>query len=205
MTALSEATEPQVEQTNGEEKKEQVVDEVNNTTVTKKKNKKKKKATNGNTETVEKKDDENAPNEAEDSEDEQNPAEGQTDGTDGAKKKKKKKKSKKKSGGNPANGQSEPPQIPVSKLFQNGIYPEGEMQDYKEDNLWRTTSEEKRHLERMNFDEYNSVRKASEVHRQVRKYAQKVAKPGMSMIELCETIENGTRALIEENGLEAGV
>jgi hypothetical protein len=39
---------------------------------------------------------------------------------------------------------------------------------------------------------------------QVRKYAQKTIKPGMSMIEICELIENGTRTLIEENGLEAG-
>jgi hypothetical protein len=29
-------------------------------------------------------------------------------------------------------------------------------------------------------------------------------KPGLSMIELCEKIENGTRTLIEENGLNAG-
>lgn len=27
----------------------------------------------------------------------------------------------------------------------------------------------------------------------------------MSMIEICELIENGTRALVEENGLEAGI
>lgn len=52
---------------------------------------------------------------------------------------------------------------------------------------------------------YNNIRKAAEVHRQVRKYARKVIKPGMSMIDIAETIENGTRALVEENGLEAGV
>lgn len=27
----------------------------------------------------------------------------------------------------------------------------------------------------------------------------------MSMIDICETIENGTRSLVEENGLEAGI
>lgn len=52
---------------------------------------------------------------------------------------------------------------------------------------------------------YNNIRKAAEVHRQVRKYARKVIKPGMSMIDVAETIENGTRALVEENGLECGV
>ncbi|KAI9145318.1 peptidase M24, structural domain-containing protein [Paraphysoderma sedebokerense] len=77
--------------------------------------------------------------------------------------------------------------------------------DYKDDNLWRTTSEEKRALERSMTDEYNDVRRAAEVHRQVRSYAQKHIKPGMTMIEICEMIENGTRNLIEESGLEAGI
>jgi hypothetical protein len=34
-------------------------------------------------------------------------------------------------------------------------------------NLWRTTSEEKRELERLQKPMYNSVRRAAEVHRQV--------------------------------------
>jgi len=34
-------------------------------------------------------------------------------------------------------------------------------------NLWRTTSEEKRELERLQKPIYNSVRRAAEVHRQV--------------------------------------
>ena len=113
-------------------------------------------------------------------------------------KKKKKKKSSKK------NKQTEPPTVPVSVLF-NHVYPPGEQVDYKDDNLWRTTSEEKRQLEALQYDDYNDIRKAAEVHRQVRAYAQKTIKPGMSMIEICEMIENGTRALVEENGLEAGI
>ncbi|KAJ1562248.1 Methionine aminopeptidase 2B, partial [Cladochytrium tenue] len=72
-------------------------------------------------------------------------------------------------------------------------------------NLWRVTSEEKRAQERLLQDKYNDIRRAAEVHRQVRRYAQKVIKPGMSMIEICELVENGTRALIEANGLEAGI
>ena len=34
-------------------------------------------------------------------------------------------------------------------------------------NTWRTTSEEKRAAERDAFDDYNDMRKAAEVHRQV--------------------------------------
>ncbi|CAG8659687.1 11847_t:CDS:2, partial [Funneliformis caledonium] len=63
----------------------------------------------------------------------------------------------------------------------------------------------KRYLDRMHYENYNELRRAAEVHRQVRKYAQKTIKPGMTMIEICESIENGTRTLIEENGLEAGI
>ncbi|CAG8680524.1 12754_t:CDS:10, partial [Acaulospora morrowiae] len=99
----------------------------------------------------------------------------------------------------------EPPTIPVKNFFPDEKYPEGEICEYKNDNLMRTTDEEKRYLDRMHFESYNELRHAAEVHRQVRKYAQKAIKPGMTMIEICELIENGTRALIEENGLKAGI
>lgn len=76
-------------------------------------------------------------------------------------------------------------------------------------NAWRTTSEEMRYNERMAMEDpettYAHIRRAAEVHRQVRKYGRKHIKPGMSMTEIAETIEDGTRALVEENGLESGV
>ncbi|CAG8568563.1 376_t:CDS:10 [Paraglomus brasilianum] len=72
-------------------------------------------------------------------------------------------------------------------------------------NLNRTTNEEKRYLDRMHSDEYNDLRWAAEVHRTVRKYVQKTVKPGMLMIDICEMIENGTRTLVEEQGLERGI
>lgn len=52
---------------------------------------------------------------------------------------------------------------------------------------------------------YNNIRRAAEVHRQVRQAARKFIKPGQPMIEIAEYIENGTRALVEENGMESGV
>lgn len=142
-------------------------------------------------------------------------------GQDSAAKKKKRKRKKKAgaaaAGGNPT-AQTEPPTVPVSKLFPDGIYPEGEIQEYRDQyalskcpihsscsNNQRITNEEKRAIERLNADMYNEVRRASEVHRQVRSYAKKIMKPGMSMIDICEAIENGTRALVEENGFEAGI
>ncbi|ORY92259.1 peptidase M24, structural domain-containing protein [Syncephalastrum racemosum] len=122
---------------------------------------------------------------------------------DGAEKKKKKKKknNKKKT----PKEQTEPPTVGLSQIFVNKVYPQGEIHDYRDDNLWRTTSEEKRAADHLKEHEYNDLRKAAEAHRQVRAYARKTIKPGMSMIEISELIENGTRALVEENGLEAGI
>ncbi|TFY83519.1 hypothetical protein EWM64_g501 [Hericium alpestre] len=59
-----------------------------------------------------------------------------------AKKKKKKKKPKKK-----RLEQSEPPRVGLTKLFPDGQYPVGEIQEYKDDNVYRTTSAEKRATE----------------------------------------------------------
>ncbi|CAI9284412.1 unnamed protein product [Lactuca saligna] len=119
-----------------------------------------------------------------------------------AKKKKKKNKSKKKK---ETKEQTDPPTIPIAELFPQGNFPEGEIQQYKDDNLWRTTSEEKRDLERLEKPMYDSIRQAAEVHRQVRKYVRSIIKPGMLMVDLCETLENTVRKLIQENGLQAGI
>jgi methionine aminopeptidase len=60
-------------------------------------------------------------------------------------------------------------------------------------------------MERLQKPIYNSLRQAAEVHRQVRKYMRSILKPGMLMIDLCETLENTVRKLISENGLQAGI
>ncbi|XP_051118218.1 methionine aminopeptidase 2A-like isoform X2 [Andrographis paniculata] len=117
-------------------------------------------------------------------------------------KKKKKSKSKKKKG---PPQQTDPPTMPVADLSASGEFPEGEIQQYKDDNLWRTTSEEKRNLERLEQPNYNSLRLAAEVHRQVRNYIRQIVKPGMLMIDLCEALEDTVRRLISENGLKAGI
>ncbi|KAJ7519884.1 hypothetical protein O6H91_20G059400 [Diphasiastrum complanatum] len=120
---------------------------------------------------------------------------------DAAKKKKKNRSRKKKS----SLEQTDPPSIPIKDLYPTGEFPEGEIQQYKDDNLWRATSEEKRDQERLEKPMYNVVRQAAEVHRQVRKYMRSYAKPGVLMIDLCETLENMVRRLIAENGLHAGI
>ncbi len=110
----------------------------------------------------------------------------------GAKKKKKKKNKnkKKKKGGAAASSvvlpkepgreydeaarkmQTNPPSIPVSDLWVNQIFPVGEVHEYRDNNLFRTTSAEKREKDRIATDEWNMIREAAECHRQVRKWAQ---------------------------------
>eukprot|EP00877_Chromochloris_zofingiensis_P010686 jgi/Chrzof1/5871/Cz16g18240.t1 len=101
--------------------------------------------------------------------------------------------------------QTEPPSVPVRILFPSGVFPESERQSYKDDNLWRETSAEKREQERLQWDMVNEVRQAAEVHRQVRKYMQSVIKPGISLFDMCETLEDSVRKLIEAKGLDAGI
>ena len=45
------------------------------------------------------------------------------------------------------------------------------------------------------------LRAGAEVHRTVRKYVQTYIRPGMSMIDICERLENKTRQLVVENGV----
>ncbi|GFR45393.1 hypothetical protein Agub_g6774 [Astrephomene gubernaculifera] len=101
--------------------------------------------------------------------------------------------------------QTSPPSVPVRLLFPDGKYPEGEWQSYKDDNLWRETSAEKRELERLNWDMLNEVRRAAEVHRQVRKHMRTIIKPGIRLFDMCEQLEDMVRNLIEVNGLDAGI
>jgi len=84
------------------------------------------------------------------------------------------------------------------------VYPEGEIQEYRDENSFRTTSEEKRHLDRLNSDYLTDYRHAAEVHRQVRQWAQKNVKPGWGLTQIAEGIEDSVRALTGHSGLEEG-
>lgn len=123
-------------------------------------------------------------------------------GTGAAKKKKKNKKKKKKK---KATTQSDPPRVLMSQLFPNNTYPKGEEVEYTGDeNLARTTNEEKRYLNRMDDDFLTDYRHAAETHRQTRQWAQKWIKPGMSLTEIANGIEDSVRALTGHSGLEEG-
>ena len=124
-------------------------------------------------------------------------------------KKKNRKSSKKKKRKIVGRQQTTPPRVALANLFHDQRYPEGEIVEYvtDNDNLRRTTAEELRYLSVMNNmdDEFlTDYRKAAEVHRQVRQHARTVAKPGISMSQLAQEIEDGVRALTDHQGLEKG-
>ncbi|KAG6031575.1 hypothetical protein E4U41_007527 [Claviceps citrina] len=139
---------------------------------------------------------------ADDSDDD---ADADADGATGAAsaKKKKKRKPKKKKKTTPT-AQTEPPSVLLSQLFPNKSYPRGEEVEYRHDNSYRTTDEEKRHLDNMQSDFLSDYREAAEIHRQVRGYAKKTIRPGQTLTEIAESIEDGVRALTGHAGLAEG-
>mmetsp|Transcript_34862 Transcript_34862/g.36262 ORF Transcript_34862/g.36262 Transcript_34862/m.36262 type:complete len:540 (-) Transcript_34862:37-1656(-) len=96
------------------------------------------------------------------------------------------------------------PSKQIEEQFPKGDYPVGQILEYK-DQTWRTNNEEKRALERLMSYDLQKLRKAAEVHRQVRKYAQKIIKPGERLIDICDRIENMNRYLINAQGIECGI
>jgi methionyl aminopeptidase len=90
-----------------------------------------------------------------------------------------------------------------------GQFPSGEIQEYESvvENTARTTAEEDRYQSRRHIHDdkfLSDYRKAAEVHRQVRKYTQESARPGQTLTDIAVNIEDGVRALLDNQGLEPG-
>ncbi|KAL6406618.1 methionine aminopeptidase 2 [Ilyonectria robusta] len=124
-------------------------------------------------------------------------------GEGGAKKKKNKKKNKKKKRKG-LTVQTDPPSVLMSQLFPNNSYPKGEEVEYQNENAYRTTDKEKRHLDNINSDFLSDYRQAAETHRQVRQWAQKNIKPGQTLTEIANGIEDSVRRLVGHDGLSEG-
>ncbi|KAK6074884.1 methionine type [Seiridium cupressi] len=125
------------------------------------------------------------------------------DAGDGAAKKKKKKRKPRKKKKAPT-AQTDPPSVLISQLFPNNSYPKGEEAEYVNENSYRTTNEEKRHLDNINNDFLTDYRHAAETHRQVRQWAQKNIKPGQTLTEIANGIEDSVRRLVGHDGLAEG-
>ncbi|KAL8663347.1 MAG: hypothetical protein Q9202_003983 [Teloschistes flavicans] len=121
-----------------------------------------------------------------------------------AKKKKKKNKKKKKPKKKVPTVQTDPPSVLISQLFPNDSYPKGEEVAYKDDNSYRTTNEEERYLGNIDTNFLSDYRQAAETHRQVRQWAQKTIKPGQTLMEIANGIEDSVRRLVGHDGLTEG-
>ncbi|KAM8910474.1 methionine aminopeptidase 2 [Spinachia spinachia] len=140
--------------------------------------------------------------------DKDNEEDGEEDGDDGENSAGKKKKKKKKKKGPKC--QTEIPSVPICDLYPSGVFPIGQECEYPtlqdgRSAAWRTTHEEKRVLDKANEEVWNDFRQAAEAHRQVRQHVRGFMKPGMTMIEICERLEDCSRKLIKEDRLNAGL
>lgn len=102
--------------------------------------------------------------------------------------------------------QTDPPSIPISKQYPDGKHPVGQICEHPGDfNRHRISSEELRAKERIFESDYEALRKSAEAHRQVRKHAQRIIRPGKKLMDICNEIEATNRMLIEANGIEQGI
>lgn len=85
--------------------------------------------------------------------------------------------------------------ISIDSSYPEGIFPEGQWMEYplEDINSYRITSEEKRYLDRQQNNKWQDFRKGAEIHRRVRHKAQSSIKPGMTMIEIANLIEDSIR------------
>ncbi|KAL0480962.1 methionine aminopeptidase [Acrasis kona] len=94
------------------------------------------------------------------------------------------------------------PTVPVSVLFPNRNFPEGQICDYTTS---RRNDKEAQSREEEFEKELVDARKAAEVHRQARQWTRSWVKPGMNLQYICESMENKVRELLQSDGLEGGL
>lgn len=81
------------------------------------------------------------------------------------------------------------------------IFPTGRIDYYVEnDNRKRVTKTEDRLLKESIAEIESSLRKAGEVHKEVRSYIQSKLRPGLRFWDICCDLEDKVRYLIGENG-----
>lgn len=102
--------------------------------------------------------------------------------------------------------QTSPPTKTIDSQYDASHWDvKGVILDYTKDQTWRNTSEEMKKKDLLWNERLIPLRKAAEVHRQVRKYAQTIARPGIKMIDLCQRLESTLRYIIQgNNGIDAG-
>ena len=71
--------------------------------------------------------------------------------------------------------------------------PEGVVTKYEGIHGFRWKRDKYEQRDEMMSHRIDCLRKSAEVHRQVRKYAQSIAKPGIKLVDFCKQIESTLR------------
>lgn len=85
--------------------------------------------------------------------------------------------------------QSSPPSVKIHNYF-----PMGEIIEYS--NYSAAASEAASAKDELMEDDLKNIRRAAEVHRNVRKYAQSFIRPGLTMVDICTRLEKKTLELV---------
>eukprot|EP00744_Colponema_vietnamica_P009240 GILI01013161.1.p1 GENE.GILI01013161.1~~GILI01013161.1.p1 ORF type:complete len:498 (-),score=111.75 GILI01013161.1:109-1533(-) len=97
------------------------------------------------------------------------------------------------------------PTVLVADLYRGTTFPKGILTPHPlEINSFRESSEEKRAAERLLENNYEDLRHAAEVHRQVRAYAHSFVKPGITLLQVADRIEKKLEELIGKDGKKRG-
>ena len=93
--------------------------------------------------------------------------------------------------------QTSRPTLQIKDLFKSKKdVPVGKISKYSNIHGFRFGKEKYEQKDKMIDHQVECLRKSAEVHRQVRKYAQSIARPGIKLIDLCKQIESTLRYLI---------
>lgn len=101
--------------------------------------------------------------------------------------------------------QTSPPTKTIDQQFPSMEWDKpGFIMAYANEQAWRNDNPECLKRDLLWHERLCSLRKAAEVHRQVRKYAQTIARPGIRLVDLCHGIEKTLRFILQADGLEGG-
>jgi allantoicase len=90
--------------------------------------------------------------------------------------------------------QTSPPTVPILNY-----YPKGHYMEYNNRGVSSLNKDEEEETRGLSESDLSDKRRAAEVHRNVRKYAQSYIRPGMTMLEICEKLEKKTLELVGTN------
>nr|XP_027202778.1 methionine aminopeptidase 2B-like [Dermatophagoides pteronyssinus] len=94
--------------------------------------------------------------------------------------------------------------VPIDKQYKKNEYPTGVFLPYNTRNNILPTVDELREQKVIKSGNFSSIRRAAEAHKQTRKFAQSIIKPGLEFLEFVQKLEAKSKKLISAKGLKSG-